>query len=101
MDLEEIKRKKMEELKKRLEEKKKMEIIKKSLLSRFLTQKARERLARIKMVKPEFVEYVENLLIGLYQSGRVDVVDDKTLKEILEKIYKKTRKEFNIKFIRK
>lgn len=101
MDLDEIKRRKMEELRKKLEEKKRMEMIKKSLLSRFLTQKARERLARIRMVKPELVEYVENLLIGLYQSGRVSIIDDKTLKEILGKIYEKTRKDFNIKIIRK
>ncbi len=101
MELDEIKRRKLEELKKRLEEKRKLEAIKKAMLSKFLSQKARERLARVKMVKPELAEYVENLLIQMYQMGRVKFVDDDMLKNILSRIYEQTRKDFNIKIIRK
>lgn len=101
MDLEEIKRRKLEELKKKLEEKRRMEIIKRSILSRFLTPKAKERLARVRMVKPELAEYVENLLIQLYQSGQINTVNDQMLKNLLSRIYEKTRKDFNIRIIRK
>lgn len=101
MDLEEIKKRKLEELKKKLEEKRRMEIIKRSILSQFLTPKAKERLARVRMVKPELAEYVENLLIQLYQSGQINTVNDQMLKNLLSRIYEKTRKDFNIRIIRK
>ncbi len=101
MDLEEIKAKKLEELKRKLEEKRRLESIKRAILLKVLTQDARERLARVRLVKPELAEYVENFLIGLYQAGKIEKVDDATLKKLLGEIYKRTKKETNIKIIRK
>merc|ERR1712107_702399 len=40
------------------------------VLSRFLTPEARERLARVRMVKPENAEMAENAIIRSVQQGR-------------------------------
>ena len=101
MEINEIRAKKLEEIRRKIEEKRRLEILKKQYLSKFLSIKARERLARVRMVKPEVAEYVENLLISLYNSGKIRFVDDKTLKGILERIYERTKRNFNIRIIRK
>ncbi len=68
-----------------------------AVLRQRLTTEARERLARIKIAKPEFVESVENQLIMLVQSGQVgERIDDRTLVQILEKVTPKKR-EISIK----
>ena len=44
---------------------------KKQILRRIISPEGRERLARVKLVKPELVTQIENYLVGLYISGKI------------------------------
>ena len=78
----------------------KVEEERKDVLKRIMTDEARERLARIRLVKPEFAQQIENQLISLAQSGRLrSKVDDETLKRLLQQL--QPDKEMNIKRIEK
>jgi len=69
----------------------------KMILRQILTPDARERLGRIRTARPEFVDSVEQQLIILAQSGRLQAkVDDKTLQMLLKRLVPK-KKEINIK----
>ncbi len=93
-DLDEIKEKKMEELKGQMEgqeaekaRKKQMEKQKKALLKQILTTEARSRLSNLRMAKPDFTERVEMQLIQIAKTGRVDLpINDDQLKKILKKL---------------
>ncbi|MCK4310913.1 MAG: DNA-binding protein [Methanomicrobia archaeon] len=88
-DIEDIRRKKMEELKK-VEEQQRMEIQKQLLLRQILTNEARNRLVRIKMARPEFAEQIELQLIQLAQSGKLQKkITDEDLKTILRSLQQK------------
>lgn len=66
--------------KKNLEEEK----IKKNILRKVLTPKARERLGRLKLVKPDLVARIEMYLINLYNQGKIQQpITDEKLKKIL------------------
>ena len=57
------------------------------VLRRILTPEARERLGRIRLAKPEVASAVEQQLISLAASGRLQrQVDDATLRALLERI---------------
>jgi programmed cell death protein 5 len=57
------------------------------VLRRILTPDARERLARIRLAKPDVASSVEQQLIALAASGRIQrAVDDATLRALLERI---------------
>ncbi len=57
------------------------------ILRRILTPEARERLGRIRLAKPEVANAVEQQLIALAASGRIQrAVDDTTLRALLERI---------------
>ena len=57
------------------------------ILRRILTPDARERLARIRLAKPDVAAGVEQQLIALAASGRLPrAVDDATLRQLLERI---------------
>ncbi len=57
------------------------------VLRRILTPEARERLARIRLAKPDVAAGVEQQLIALAASGRLPrAVDDVTLRSLLERI---------------
>ncbi len=57
------------------------------VLRRILTPEARERLARIRLAKPEVAGAVEQQLIALAASGRIQrAIDDATLRALLERI---------------
>ena len=102
-DLEEIKRRKLEELKRQLAyqqamqeqeeiEREQIEEERRRILSAILTSEARERLARVKMARPEFARAIEDQLIILAQSGRIkNKIDDNQLKAILAKLAKGKR----------
>lgn len=63
-----------------------------TILRQILTPEARERLGRIELAYPELADSIENQLIALAQSGRVQrAIDDATLKQILERVMPKRR----------
>lgn len=63
-----------------------------SILRQILTPEARERLGRIELAYPELKESVEQQLVALAQSGRVQrMIDDETLRQILERVIPKKR----------
>jgi programmed cell death protein 5 len=57
------------------------------ILRRILTAEARERLGRIRLAKPDVAAAVEQQLIALAASGRIQrQIDDATLRSLLERI---------------
>ncbi|MCE4600805.1 MAG: DNA-binding protein [Desulfurococcales archaeon] len=108
-ELEEIRRRKLMELQRELEEEKKRKALeaelrarKEALLRRILTDSARERLANIRLVKPELAEAAENLIIQLVQAGQlVPPVSDEQVKAILLRLDSQARRSFKIRFERK
>jgi programmed cell death protein 5 len=108
-ELEELRRRKLLELQKQLEEEEKrkqleaeMEARKQAFLRRILTDKARERLANLKLVKPQLAAAAEELIIQLVQAGRLQPpVTDEQVKAILLELDSRTRRRFEIKFKRK
>jgi len=72
-----------------------LEQIKKIILQNILTKDARERLSRIKLVKPDLTLQLELYLMQLYQSGKIkSPITDGQLKEMLELL--SSGKKFNI-----
>ena len=101
-DLEELRKKKLRELQQQaalqesLEEqelqKKQLDQQKKAILRSIMTNPARERLARIKMARPEVAEAIENQLIMLAQSGQLkNKINDEQLRVLLTKVIPKKR----------
>ena len=109
-DIEEIRKRKLMELQKRYLEQQKAqeEAIKQemelqaqldAIMRKILTPDARERLGRVKLVKPELARQVELVLVQLYQAGQIrEPIDDAKLKRILAQIDERTRREFRIKW---
>jgi programmed cell death protein 5 len=68
-----------------------------AILRQILAPEARERMARLKIARPDFAEAVENQLIMLAQSGQLrNVISDASLVQILEKLTPEKR-EITIK----
>jgi programmed cell death protein 5 len=65
---------------------------KQSIIRQILTPEARQRLANIRMVKPEFAEELEMQLIQLAQSGRLQQqITDEQLKKTLVQLQSQRR----------
>ncbi|MFH7880957.1 MAG: DNA-binding protein [Candidatus Aenigmatarchaeota archaeon] len=47
------------------------EVQKNEILRKILEPKAKERLARVKLVKPQLVEQIEDYLIKMFNSGKI------------------------------
>lgn len=63
-----------------------------AVLRTILTPEARERLAALRMARPELVADVEQQLFMLAQQGRINrQIDDNTLKDLLSRIIPKKR----------
>jgi len=101
-ELEQLKQKRMAGMRKQAaaeEEQAKVESGKHDALRMILEPEARQRMANIKMIKPEFAEQVEMQLIQLAQSGRVKVpITDPQLKQLLMQLTPKKR-DFTIRRI--
>ena len=108
-ELEEIKRRKLLELQRRLlEEQERQRAIqeaeakREALLRAILTPSARERLANVKLVRPEIARLVEDQIIALVQAGRLrPPVGEDVVKQLLEAIYEQTHRETRIRIKRK
>ncbi len=97
-ELEEIKRRKLMELmaqqgqEQEEERREQEELARQSILRQILEPEARERLANLKLARPELAEAVENQLILLAQSGRIyNKISDEELKEILRRLTSQKR----------
>lgn len=99
-ELERIKQKKMAELQQRLAEeeaRRQRELERQAALRVILTPEARQRLANLRLVKPEFVAQIEEQLIQLANLGRLKVpVTDEVLKEILRQLDSSKRHRIRI-----
>ncbi|WP_290812091.1 DNA-binding protein [Halovivax sp.] len=108
-ELDELRRKRMEELQERRggaqeggEEaqqaaQQQAEAQKQALLRQYLTDEARKRLNTVKMSKPQFGEQVERQVVALAQSGRIQgKIDDEKMKQLLGEL-KPDSKRFDIK----
>jgi programmed cell death protein 5 len=77
------------------EDLKKIEEMKRIILKKILSKEAAERLARVKLVKPELANEIELYLIQLYQAGKInEEISEEQIKLILEKLSE--RKKFRI-----
>ncbi|MEM2083282.1 MAG: DNA-binding protein [Nitrososphaerota archaeon] len=98
-ELEKIRQKKLLELQQRLaeeEEKRKERIERSNLLRVILSPEARQRLANMRLVKPELVDKIEIYLIQLAQAGKIPTpLSDDQLKSILNKLIP-SKKEIRI-----
>lgn len=93
-ELEDIRRKKIEELQQaqvseevQVAQKEQYDQQRQTVLRKILTPEARERVARLRIARPEFAQAVENQLIMLAKSGQLHtIIDDANLLLILEKL---------------
>jgi programmed cell death protein 5 len=98
-ELEEIRRRKLLEMQREVGEEQRniqiqqqLEMQKQALLRSILTPEARQRLANLKMVRPEFTSQLELQLIQLAQQGKIPIpLTDKQLKQILIQIQPRKR----------
>ena len=95
-DLERIRQKKMEELQRRIaeeEERARRELERQAAMRVILTPEARQRLANLRLVKPELVAQLEEQLIQLANTGRIKMpITDDVLKQILIKLSSSKRR---------
>ena len=107
-ELENIRRKKLEELRQQAAQQhiaeaqqREYEEKKYLIMRKILSNEGRQRLENIRMVKPQFAEQIELQLIQLYQAGRLRgaiPLSDTAFKNLLEQLASSDKKkEYNIK----
>jgi programmed cell death protein 5 len=81
------------------QEDKEKKALRENIMRIALTSEARQRLANIRMVKPQIAQTIEDYIVTLASSGKLkQVINDDQLKELLGSIQGKKR-EFTIKRI--
>ena len=76
----------------------KEDAMREQMLKVLLTTEARERLANIRMVKPDIARLIENQIIQLASSGKIQkTITDDEIKEFLSS-FQKPQKDFKIKW---
>ncbi len=106
-ELEKLREERMEELQDRADreqadegmeaQRQQAEAQKQAILRKHLTDGARKRLNTIRMSKPEFAQQVEQQMIALARSGRIQgKIDEDKMKELLKEL-KPDSKDFNIR----
>lgn len=98
-ELEQIKQRRMADMRRRMAEEergeqmsKEMEAQKQNLLRTILSPEARSRLNNLKIVRPDFAEQLELQLIQLAQQGKLPVpLSDNELKRILIELQNRKR----------
>jgi len=98
-ELEQIRKRKLLSMQSRLSEEQRqaqveqqIEQQKQALLAKILAPEARQRLNNLKMVKREFAEQIELLLIEMAQTGRLPMpLSDAQLKQILIQLQSRKR----------
>jgi programmed cell death protein 5 len=105
-ELEELRQKKMEQLQEQQQQgegeameaqREQAEAQKNALLRKALTDGARQRLNSVRMSKPQFAEKVEQQVIALARSGRIQgKIDEDQMKELLSEL-KPDSQDFNIR----
>ncbi|WP_248515883.1 DNA-binding protein [Salinarchaeum laminariae] len=106
-DIEDLREQKLQELQDRADDgdqaeaqqarQESAEAQKKAMLRQHLTDGARKRLNTVKMSKPEFGEQVEQQVLALARSGRVQGrIDEDQMKELLSEL-KPDSKSFDVK----
>lgn len=76
----------------------KEDVMREQMLKVLLTTEARERLANIRMVKPDIARLIENQIIQLASSGKIQkTITDEEIKEFLTS-FQKPQKDFKIKW---
>ena len=107
-ELDEIRRRKLEELQHQAAQQqiaeaqqKEFEAKKYLIMRKILSQEGRQRLENIRMVKPQYAEQIELQLIQLFQSGQLrgaTPLPDNAFKKLLKQISSMDKKkEFKIK----
>jgi len=99
VELEEIRRRKLQELQRQQDYNAQakqrgdvMEAQRQNILRGILTPEARERLGRVKMAYPDVAGQVEDQLVMLAQSGRLNrMIDDETLRDLLGRLVPQRR----------
>ena len=95
-ELERIRQRKIEELQRRIaeeEERARRELERQAAMRVILTPEARQRLANLRLVKPELVAQLEEQLIQLANTGRIRMpITDETLKQILLRLSSSRRR---------
>ena len=81
------------------QEDKEKKALRENIMRMALTSEARQRLANIRMVKPQIAQTIEEYIVQMASSGKLkQVINDDQLKELLGSIQGKKR-EFTIKRI--
>lgn len=103
-ELEKLREEKMEQLRDQQDQQEAMEAQqeaaeaqKQALLRQHLTDGARKRLNSVRMSKPQFADQVEQQVLALARSGRIQgKIDEEKMKELLREL-KPDSKSFNIR----
>ncbi|PMP60996.1 MAG: DNA-binding protein [Caldisphaera sp.] len=105
-ELESIKQRRLEEIRRRLEEQERRKKIeeeqeaqKLSVLRSIMEPPALDRLNNLRLVKPDLAKIAEDTIIRLVQMGRLNTpVTEEVVKSILIELDNRSRKEYEIKF---